>query len=629
MHVEDLFRFIDKILGLNRISNIAVLIVSAIVVFSLTLLILHKIRREYSNNIKQNTFSYRDATPIVSAMYLWATILMIIGISSSVYWYKVDIVLILGLTIYVCSLIFTIIFSHALFKGSRHYPLTLLFTVSTFLYALFFSSKVLLNGVEASETTVDTLQIYYEGYWRFSRHASWYDLAPVDAIIKVFLLYVLGVNNPFDAVITTLMYGTLAFSIIIFLFGFAKNLFSDPIKGWSAVILLMSIHPYALLIGMSTPPTNFSLVFSTFAVMVISRSIYMNARTSYATLMSFVIFAISAMLAHPMAIAIPAYLLTISLVISIYNPVKAGSSNTIYLPALISMILFLVKLVFTGVSLGAKTLVDILLKGLMTLLFIEKPVDIIAYEGSPNLPPKSTLFSFAGFIGFISATFLTELIKLVRRRNADKITVFVMGTSLLLILAGVITNLITSFSRYLAVPGIVLGSFQSIIYLGSIIKNTLHPKWRNILVTMLGIMCLASILSPNAMIEEYNIFTGGRWPRIENFILSHYLVYHVDPRYVANVFYGWEKAKLNLYFAQDILYYGYPYHHINVLLTERFLIPGIINARSYWDFSGGRLFVKYAGYINYTKIIDESMIFNGWKWFMTWTSHSCNPGEAP
>jgi len=629
MHVEDLFRFIDKILGLYRISNTAVLIVSAIVVFFLTLLILHKIRREYFNSTKQNTFSYRNAAFIVSAMYLWTAILMIIGMGLSVYWYKVDIVLILGLVTYVCTLVFTVISSLALLKRSRSLSFTLLFMVSTFLYVLFFSSKVLLNGVEATETTTDTLQIYYEGCWRFSRHAGWYDLAPVDAIVKVFLLYVLGVNNPYDAVITTLMYGALAFSIIIFLFGFAKELFSDSIKGWSVVILLMSIHPYALLIGMSTPPTNFSLVFSTFAIMVISRSIYMSARTDYATLMSFVIFAISAMLAHPMAIAIPAYLLTISLVISIYNPVKAGSSNTIYLPALISMILFLVKLVFTGVSLGAKTLVDILLKGLMTLLFIEKPVDIIAYEGSPNLPPRSTLFSFAGFIGFISATFLTELIKLVRRRNADKITVFVMGTSLLLILAGVITNLITSFSRYLAVPGIVLGSFQSIIYLGSIIKNTLHPKWRNALVAMLGIMCLASILSPNAMIEEYNIFTGGRWPRIENFILSHYLVYHVDPRYVANVFYGWEKAKLNLYFAQDILYYGHPYHHINVLLTERFLIPGTINARSYWDFSGGRLFVKYTGYINYTKIIDESMIFNGWKWFMTWTSHSCNPGEAP
>jgi hypothetical protein len=629
MHVEDLFRFTDKILGLDRIPNIAILVVSAIVIFFLTLLILRKIRREYFNNIKQNTFLYRHAVSIVSAMYLWAIILMITGMSSSIHWYKVDIVLIIGLVIYVCTLVFTVILFPALLKRSGHFALTLLFTVSTLLYVLFFSSKVLLNGVEAAETTVDTLQIYYEGCWRFSRHAGWYDVEPVDAVVKMFLLHVLGINNPYDAVITTLMYSTLSFSIVTFMFEFTKNLFSDSIKGWSIVILLMSIHPYALLIGMSTPPTNFSLVFSIFAIMIISKSIYMNARTNYATLISFTIFTASAMLAHPMAIMIPAYLLAASLAISTYNPAKIRINNVIYSSTMISVILFLTKLVFTGVVLGARGLIDAILKGLTVFLSVEQPINVMAYEGSPNPPPKSTLFSFAGFIGFVSAIFLIELIKLMMGRKGDKITVFVMGTSLLLIVAGAITNIISFSSRYLAVPGIALGSFQSIIYLSNIIKNSSYSKWKNILAMMIGIMCLASVLSPNAMIEEYNIFTGGRWPRIENFILSHYLVYHVDSRYVANVFYGWEKAKLNLYFAPDILYYGYPYHHINVLLTERFLIPGIINARSYWDFFGGRLFVKYAGYINYTKVIDESMIFNGWKWFMTWISHSCNPREVP
>jgi hypothetical protein len=120
------------------------------------------------------------------------------------------------------------------------------------------------------------------------------------------------------------------------------------------------------------------------------------------------------------------------------------------------------------------------------------------------------------------------------------------------------------------------------------------------------------------MIEQYKIFTGGRWPRIENFILSRYLIYNVDIEYVINVFYGREEAKLYLYFAPGISYYGYPFHHINVLLTERFLIPGVINTRSYWDFFGGRLFVKYASYINYTKIMNECIVFNGWKWIMTW-----------
>jgi hypothetical protein len=620
MYVEDLFRFIDRILGLDGIPNIIMLVVSASIIFFLTLLILHKIKHEYFNYIKQNTSLYRHDVFVVLTMYLWAVLLMIAGVNSSVYWYKIDTVLILGLVIYIYSLVFTVILTPTLLKRSRRFILTLLFMVSTFLYVFFFSSKVLLNGVEATETTVDTLQIYYEGHWIFSRHASWYDMAPVDAIVKVFLLLVLGINNPFDAVITTLMYSALSFSLVIYAFVFAKNLFTDSIKGWSIIILIMSIHPYALLIGMSTPPTNFSLVLSVFAIIHISKYIYVTARTDYATLISFTIFTASATLAHPMAIMVPAYLLAVSLAISTYTSAKKRISSVIYSSAIISLIIFLIKLAYTGVSLGATVIIDILLKGLIMLLFIEQPIDIVTYEGSPNPPPKSTLFSYAGFIGFISAIFLIELIKLIIRRKGDKVTVFVMGTSLLLIVAGIVTNIITSYSRYLAIPGIVLSSFQSIIYLSNIIKNSLYSKWKDMLVIMLGIMCLASILSPNAMIEQYNVFTGGRWPRIENFILSHYFVYHVDPGYVANVFYRLEEAKLNLYFTQDILYYGHPYHHINVLLTERFLIPGTINARSYWDFSGKRLFVEYAGYIDYTKVISESVVFNGWKWIATWIS---------
>jgi len=130
-------------------------------------------------------------------------------------------------------------------------------------------------------------------------------------------------------------------------------------------------------------------------------------------------------------------------------------------------------------------------------------------------------------------------------------------------------------------------------------------------------MCLSSVLSPNAMIEQYNVFTGGRWPREENFVLSRFLIDHVSLEYVAKVFNGWERARLNLYFAHDISYYGYPYHHINVLLTERLLIPRLIDARSYWDFVG-RLFVNYSGFVDSIDVSSEDIIFSGWRWVMTW-----------
>jgi hypothetical protein len=274
----------------------------------------------------------------ISAIYLLIVILMIAGMSFSIYLYTIDLLLILGLVAYISILVITIILTFTSSEISSRFSFIFLFVLSTFLYAFFFSSKVLLNGVEAAETTVDTLQIYYEGRWVFSRHAGWYDLAPVDAIVKVFLLYVLGINNPYDATLTTLMYSALSFSVMIILFGFAKDLFGNSIKGWGISVLLMSINPYALLIGMSTPPTNFSLVFSTLAILLMSRSIYINAYANYAILIGFMIFTISAILAHPMAIMIPAYLMAVSLAVLIYNSVKMKVNNLIYLSYIISII---------------------------------------------------------------------------------------------------------------------------------------------------------------------------------------------------------------------------------------------------------------------------------------------------
>jgi hypothetical protein len=128
---------------------------------------------------------------------------------------------------------------------------------------------------------------------------------------------------------------------------------------------------------------------------------------------------------------------------------------------------------------------------------------------------------------------------------------------------------------------------------------------------------LFTLFSPNTLIEQYNIFTGGRWARIENFILSKIVVYNVDQHYVEDTYYGVIKTMLYVYFYPDILYYGHPYHQIDVLFTQRFLIPGIINVRSYWDVYN-RYFIAYGGYLNNSMVGASNIVINGWKWVVTW-----------
>jgi len=613
MRVEDLFKLIDRALGLERIPNLVVLLMFAFLTFSLPILSLYKLHFNKQSNAIELGTKRVGSSILTLTIYALITSLMAIGMGYSIYKYNVDFLLVLSFIMYIGFLTLILIFPGVLFKSQRKFIFLLLFFTSSLLYAFFFSSKVLLNGIEASETTTDTLQIYYNGYWRFSRHASWYDLAPVDAIVKVFLLHVFGINNPYEPVTTTLIYSALAFSMLIFVLAFVRRLYSNIIVAWSFSILLLSINPYVPLIGMSTPPTNFPLTLSIFAIVLISIDLITKYATTTSIAITFAIFTASAILAHPMSIMIPVYLLAIYM-----SMISSDKKSNKYLHNLVVMstAIFFIKLAFTGVSLGAKTLIDAIIKGLMAFLLAEELVDIKIYMGG-SAPPKSTLFSFAAFLGLAGAIFLVEFVKLLRGYG-NKTTVMVLGAGLLLTLAGVLSNFYHPSSRYLAYPGITLCSFQSIIYLNDLFKTSVRLKWRSLLTMLIGIMCLATALSPNAMLEQYNVFSGGRWPRIENFILSRYLIDYIDPGYVIRVFNWLDRARLNIYFTPDILYYGHPYHHIEVLITEKFLIPGLINTRSYWDFYGGRFFVRYAGYIDPIKISEGSTIFTGWKWVMVW-----------
>jgi len=615
MRVEEIFKLIDSLLGLEKLSNISVLIISCALVFTITLYVLYtatKPKQNYRGMLSEHSNdSYR--TSLLLMLYVCVMILMSLGFIQSFTMYYISTSLAIALTTYIATSALAYLWLDKQKESSR---LCLLYT-SSLLFAFFFSSKVMLNGVEASETTADTLQIFFEGKFRFSRHAGWYDLAPVDAILKNFLLSILGIDNPYDPATTTLMYYVLAISVVTYTFAFVKKLPGNFIKNSILAILLLSIHPYALLTVMSSPPHNFSLAFSVLAIMLVAKVIYTTNVSSinYETiLLLFTILTTSAILAHPMSMAIPIYLLVSLIYLKVLHKHNKNARFILFL-LLIGVAVFSLKSMYTPVPRGAMGLIREIIEGI-TALVTGKSRDIVVFHGSPL--PKSALFPYAAFPGFMVAIFLNEVIKLLRGRRADMHTILVLGVVLALTIAAIATNFVAPSSRYLGRPAIVLGSFQILVYLIHLTYKPAYPRPSKALVVLLGIMCLTSILSPSAMVEHYNVFTGGRWPRIENFILSRYLIDNVNPEYVVSVFYMMDKAKLNIYLAPDILYYGHPYHHIEVLLTEKFLIPGIINARTYWDFYGGRLFLKYASNIDFSKISNENVIFSGWKWIMTW-----------
>jgi len=621
MRVEEIFRVLDLVLRLDKMSNLAVLILSAvsIYIFSLFLLLLITNADKY-NNISGGKNNEGSRHYILSSILLMASLLMMFyGLIGSIGSLVITNVLVLGLSMYVLTLIYMFLKP---FNGKQNSLMLLLFYINTILFATVFASKVLINGIDAAETTTDVLQIWFEKHFYFSRHAGWYDLAPIDAILKNFLMNIFGVDYPYDPLTTTLMYIALAISFVVGLFATVKKMgFKDP-NSYALAILLSISNAYTLLLGMSTPPTNFSLVFSMLAVFLIAGIAYdssevRNVKGSFATI--FTLLTVAAILAHPMAIIIPSYIIGILLYLTASRKHGSQKAKLLFLLLLISFSVFSLKAVYTGLREGLAGTIRLIMTAFAELLLMGAYRDVQAFPGSPVAPPKSVLISYTALPALLAAIFTAELVKKLRRRvtDTDDLTLFTITIPLLFILIGFIVTFLVPYSRYTAVPAVTLGAFLASIYLLRLRMFRSRNLEKLLLAILIGLMALVSALSPNALIEQYNLFTGGRWPRVENFILSKYVFDHVDLQYVTAAFTGTEKAKLHLYFASDILLYGHPAHHISVLIVERLLIPGIINTRSYWDFVG-RHFLAYEWYYDELNMHKENIVFNGWKWMITW-----------
>ncbi|MEM3804701.1 MAG: hypothetical protein QXV08_01325 [Desulfurococcus sp.] len=611
MHVEDIFKALDNLLGLTNTPVIIILMLSFAVFFftSFLLLWLGRVKDEKLRDFKNGAKTRRGHW--LNNLVLLSIVVLVIGYVQSIVLLSVSWLLVAGL---VLSAITLVLISA---DGSNYVSVEKLL-ILIILFAAVFSSHVIINGVEGGETTTDTLQIYIKGYFRFSRHAGWYDLAPVDAIVKNFVLYSAGVNNPYDPLTTTIIFTALGISVIIYLLTYVKTLRGNGVFDYFALaVILMAVNPYSLLIGMSSPPTNFSLVFSLLAVLVIARHVATSAPIDYRTLILVAILAVSATLAHPKAIMILLYVSSI-LVTRLFVHRGRGDDLTRRLISLliIVLVIYSLKALYTATAEGLKGVVDMILNGLTDLLFGMEFRDVNVYLGSSMPPPRSTLVSFATFPAFLSAVFLVELLRFLRRGDADADTIVVTFVVLLASFFALVTNIVYSASRYLGYPALVLGGFQTLTYL---MHAKIRPTYKKTIIILLGVMCILSILSPNSLIEQYNVFTGGRWARVENFILTRELFEMLDYSYVASVFNGFEEAKLTLYLPQDILLYGHPYHHVECLIVERILIPGIVNARSYWDFySGNRMFLRSEYLDSPNQLANTSIIFSGWKWVLAW-----------
>ncbi|MEM4744948.1 MAG: hypothetical protein QXX52_08240 [Ignisphaera sp.] len=475
--------------------------------------------------------------------------------------------------------------------------------MSTIIIIFLVSGRWLIRGVDAEETSADTLNIYYNGNFQYSRHAGWYDLAPVDSIIKVFLLRINGNSDPFSSFETFLISFTsgVFLYLLVYVYVKSKHSLTHLLPLIPAILML---HPYSFLPGLYVTPANISVALALASLIVL---LYFTQNNSRANLISsrilFTTLFITSLLAHPFAISV-----LIFIAIYILAKYYDGSlrMNDILIFA-IALTLWLAKAVHTATLYGIVSIWNTILHGIFNIWERES---IIAFRniGYSSLP-KISLASFSASLGIIGGLAVLMIFYIIRRHTSNSkwlnlSIIFFVGLTGLVSLLGSLGG----YSRYVLVP------FASLFFLVIL----LNGEARNISYTLKALITIAAILvilSPNFMPDQYYSFMAAKFSDRMMFEISESLFEKLDPAFVVSRFQS--TSYMKLYIAQESEFIR------NMggagLIVDKLILSGIVEVKSYWDFVGRGPFDAIEGdweYSMYNILWDTGIV----KVLSSWTS---------
>lgn len=598
--MEDLLRRIDYMLGLSSIDSLFWLLFVAVVFFISILL--------------SEFFNSRDTLPLRTRYEIYVLTLLLAVFSSlftlcsfiisylSGYYYNIYVVL--GLIAQIISLcILAILKPDSDMSSMLGYTRRFILHLSTIIIIFLVSGRWLIRGVDAEETSADTLNIYYNGNFQYSRHAGWYDLAPVDSIIKVFLLRINGNSDPFSSFETFLISFTsgVFLYLLVYVYVKSKHSLTHLLPLIPAILML---HPYSFLPGLYVTPANISVALALASLIVL---LYFTQNNSRANLISsrilFTTLFITSLLAHPFAISV-----LIFIAIYILAKYYDGSlrMNDILIFA-IALTLWLAKAVHTATLYGIVSIWNTILHGIFNIWERES---IIAFRnvGYSSLP-KISLASFSASLGIIGGIAVLMIFYIIRRHTSNSkwlnlSIIFFVGLTGLVSLLGSLGG----YSRYVLVP------FASLFFLVIL----LNGEARNISYTLKALITIAAILvilSPNFMPDQYYSPMAAKFSDRMMFEISESLFEKLDPAFVVSRFQS--TSYMKLYIAQESEFIR------NMggagLIVDKLILSGIVEVKSYWDFVGRGPFDAIEGdweYSMYNILWDTGIV----KVLSSWTS---------
>lgn len=438
--------------------------------------------------------------------------------------------------------------------------------LSAIIIIFLISARWLIRGVDAEETSADTLNIYYNGNFQYSMHAGWYDLAPVDSIIKVILLSVGGNDDPFSPFETFLISFMSGLFLYILVYVYVKS--RRSLNHLLPLIpAMLTLHPYAFLPGVYVPPTNIAVALALASLILFLNSAQNRSRIQ---LISSEILFITSLFAHPSSLSVLIFIA--ACLLAKYADGSLRMHDVLFFTSILT--LWLAKTVYTATIYGIVNVWNSIANGIFQTWERESAIAFrnVGYLGLPKIP----LSSFSASLGIIGGMAVVILLSMLRRhlnnpRWLSFSIIFFVGFTGLSSLLGSLGGQ----SRCVLVP------FASLFFLVILF----YGEVRNISCTLKALIILAAILTmltPNFMPDQYSFPMAAKVSDRKMFEISRSLFEKLDPHFVISRFQGISNMKLYIdqqgEFIRNMGEAG--------LIVDKLILSGIVKARSYWDFLG-------------------------------------------
>jgi hypothetical protein len=375
------------------------------------------------------------------------------------------------------------------------------------------------------------------------------------------------------------MYTCYGLTALLLVYALAKDVAGSFSYALAATLLAMLSYPYSPVIGLSVPPAPHAHLLAVVALTFVMRSLLGYRALTLSDYFAMILLVMASLLMHPSSLGLVLYLALIVLWLA-YKKSLAKHSYVLSVLAL-SLAIYLAKVMYTAFATGFANYIQLLWDYIVSA-FREREIAAIAtrnpgYSGLPRV----CLTGFATLLGYLAGLSLPILVKVLKRKQLSIVEQIFIVT-LVFYEAFALASLLTGLEG-VSQSVVVMRGAQPYVELALVLYSaTLVPRQnKSYILIPLAISVLATLISPNALPQNYTIPMAAKAATINDHIVAYSFTGLIDNHFFVQLYSTCgDIGRIIALQERGDVSYGLG---STMATVYYFIAPRVVSAKSYWD----------------------------------------------